>query len=92
MLRIGIYISNSTEFNYSSMSHHRHRIANLTGYAQVVRDEYNRQSQACPNVGEQAQHLGLHRYVKGRNRFIRHENFWLQSKRSRQSNALTLAS
>ena len=60
-------------------------------YGEVVRNEEVRQSALALQVGEQVQHLGLHRHVERADRLVQHEELWLDRERPGDPDALALA-
>ncbi len=54
-------------------------------------DEQHREAEAHPQVGQQRQHLRLHRDVQRRHRLIRHQEFRIHSQRPGDPDPLALA-
>ena len=63
MLRGGKDLGGRTAFDNLTLLHDDDPVAKLRGNPQVMGDEQKRQVQSVPQIGEQFQHLRLHRHV-----------------------------
>ena len=71
--------------------HDAHAVADVAHDGEVVRDEDHREVQVPPQVPEQVEDAGLHRHVKRRDGFVRHEDARAHRKRPRERRALTVS-
>ena len=71
--------------------HHQHLVRNVAHHRQVVRDEQVRQAEFCLQVGQQVEHLRLHRHVERRHRLVGHHQPGAEHQRTRNGDALALA-
>ena len=56
--------------HHAAEIHHHHPVAQAAHHRQVVADEQQRQAQPRPQIGEELQHLRLHRHVERRDRLV----------------------
>ena len=71
--------------------HHGDAVADLRRDAQIVGDEQHREAQPAADVGEQLQHLRLHRDVERRDRLVGDQQLGLHRQRAGDADALALA-
>jgi hypothetical protein len=67
-------------------------MSDLPYYREVVRNEEVGQAAVALEVGEKVEHLRLYRNIEGRDWLIADDERWLDRQRSRNSDALPLAS
>jgi len=70
--------------------HHRHAVADLSGHAQVVRDEQHGEVEFLAHVVEQFQDLRLHGDIQGGHGLVGDQQFGLHCQRARDADALPL--
>src|SRR5262245_52838694 len=68
--RISVNLVGIPHFFDLSLVHHHYAVAHKFYERQIVRNENVREMEFLPKLIEQVKHLGLYRYVQGRNRFI----------------------
>ena len=71
--------------------HHEHLVRDVAHHAEVVRDEEIGHAELALQVGQQVQHLRLHRDVERRHRLVGHDERGLEHQRARDRDALPLA-
>ena len=70
MRRVAVDAIDRAEFDHLAEVHHQHAVGQIMHDIQIVRDEDISQAQHTLDVGQQVQHLGLNRFVQGRDGFI----------------------
>ena len=71
--------------------HHQHAVRHRAHHRQVVADEEVAHAVAPLQLGQQRQHLLLHRHVERRGRLVEHQHLGPQHHRARDGDALALA-
>ena len=64
MLGTAQYLRSRSEFDHSSLMHHRHEIGDLPHKAQIVRDQQTCQRMSRLEIENKVQDLGLSRQVQ----------------------------
>jgi len=75
----------------SSKIHHRHPVAEVAHYMQVVADEQQSEIKLLTELGEKVDHLRLDGDIERRHRLVRHDEVRLGSERACEGYALTLS-
>ena len=70
--------------------HDRDAVRDVLDHREVVRDEEVGEARAPLEGAEQVQHLGLHRYVEGRDRLVRDDDGRLERERAGDPEPLAL--
>ena len=70
--------------------HHRHAVAHLCGHAKIVRDEQHSEMELLANVGEELEHLRLHRHVEGGHRLVGNQHLGVECERPGDTDTLAL--
>jgi hypothetical protein len=91
MRRVGVDLGQGPAFDDTALVHHDDAVADLARHAQVMGDEQHRQPEPVADVGQQAQHLVLHRHIQRRHRLVGDQDGRLERERARQADALALA-
>ena len=78
-------------FHRMAQVHHQHIMRNVPHHTQVMRDKQIGQSQFLLQICQQIEHLGLNGDVKGRHRFIGHDQSRLEHQGARNRDALALS-
>ena len=91
MQRRGVEVGRGSLLHDTPQIHHRHVVGDVLHDRQIMRDEQISEAEFPAQFDEQIHHLGLDRDIKGRNRFVEHEEVGLQNKRAGDRDPLPLA-
>ena len=71
--------------------HHQHAVGDMAHHREVVRDEQHGEPERLLQLGEQVEHLRLHRDVERRHRLVADQQLRVERERARDADALALA-
>ena len=91
MGRRGQHRVGRADLDHLAEIHHRHPVADEADHVEIVADEQVGEVELLLEVHQQVQHLGLHRFIQGRDRLIKHDEAWLEGERTSDVHALALA-
>ena len=79
------------DFHKLAKIHHSHPVADMFHHAQIMRHKQIAQAKPVLQIKQEIDDLRLHRHIKGRDRFIRHNQRRVERQGPRDADALALS-